>query len=204
MKRLALAAVVVVALTGTLTATAAQTPTPRHGSAIAAPPPRPGPECRASHFGPFAAWAWNLDRWRTPRPTDAALRKKRHRFDCAPSAAHRGAMLRRWVQARERLGQYRTYRLNAPYSTAAAGYDVGHGPRGPADLRYVAIDPDVVCGESGFDFYVNADGLYQIIPSTWASAGGLAYAPTAGAATPLAQHIIAHRLWGTTAWYGLC
>lgn len=199
MRRLALAAVVVAALAGTLTATAAQTPTPRHGSAIKAPPPRPGPECRAAHFGGFAAWAFRLERWQHPKPSKAALAKKRHRFECAPSAAHRGAMLQRWKRERRQLSAYRAYRLITPFDGPCNG-----SPPGPADGCHWAIPWSIVCGESGGDFYVNADGAYQIIPSTWASAGGLAYASTAGGATPMAQHIIAHRLWGTTPWYGLC
>lgn len=199
MKRLALAAVAVVALAGSLTATAAQTTTPRHGSAIKAPPPRPGPECMASSFGDFASWAFRLDRWPHPHPSAAALRKKRHRFDCAPSATHRGTMVKRWVDARERLRVYAEYRTIAPYAGNCNG-----SPPGPADGCYWAIPWYIVCGESGGDFYVNLDGAYQIIPSTWASAGGLAYAPTAGQATPMAQHVIAAKLWPGTAWYGAC
>jgi hypothetical protein len=189
MRRLALAAVVVAALAGTLTATAAQTTTPRHGSAIKAPPPRPGPECQAVNFGPFARWAFRLDRWRHPHPSEAALKRKRHRLSCAPSATHRGAMLRKWVDAREALRVYHDYRVITPFDGPCNG-----SPPGPADGCHWAIPWSIVC----------ADGAYQIIPSTWASAGGLAYAPTAGAATPMAQHIIAHRLWGRTPWYGLC
>jgi hypothetical protein len=158
--------------------------------------------CLAQSFEAYSAVVWDIDRWRRGAPSGRAIAAARHRRGCAPSAAHRHAMRTDWRADKKRFGIYRTYRQVAPFSTAA--YGVGHGPRGPADKRWVAIPPAIVCGESGFDFYVNADGMYQIIPSTWISGGGGRYAQTAGAATPLQQHIIAHRLWGTTAWYGLC
>jgi hypothetical protein len=98
-----------------------------------------------------------------------------------------------------RFFEYRHYRRIAPFHGPN-----GHGSPGPADGRWWAIPWHIVCGESGGNFRVNADGAYQIIPGTWASAGGTRYAPTAGAASPMEQHIIAHELWGHTAWYGDC
>jgi len=38
-------------------------------------------------------------------------------------------------------------------------------------------------------------GAYQIITSTWLGYGGGAFAPTADAATPYQQHVIAGRIW---------
>lgn len=202
MKRLVITAVAVcVVLAGTMTATAAQTPM-KHGDSIQAPPI---PEtCLAQSFEGFAAAVWDIDRWPRGAPSGKEISSARDRLGCAPSSSHLDAMKADWKADKERFGSYRLYRQSAPYSTAAYGYDVGHGPRGPADLRYVAIDPNVVCGESGFDFYVNGDGLYQIIPSTWAAYGGGEFSSTAAGATPLQQHIVAHRAWGNTSWYGLC
>jgi len=38
-------------------------------------------------------------------------------------------------------------------------------------------------------------GAYQIITSTWHGYGGGAFAPTADAATPYEQHVVAGRIW---------
>jgi Transglycosylase-like domain len=121
--------------------------------------------------------------WRDPHPTQGEN-------PCLSSDAGK---------LKARFFQYRTYRLVAPFHGPN-----GHGRPSPSDGRWWAIPWHIVCGESGGNFWVNADGAYQIIPSTWSSAGGTKYAATAGGATPLEQHIIAHKLWGTTPWYGDC
>lgn len=202
MKRIALAAVAVVALAGTLTANAAQTTTPRHGSAIAAPPYTPPPECRAPHFGGFARAVWSLDLWQRGRPDGRSMAEYRYRLDCAVSGAHRRAMEAKWAKAKVAYGQYRLYRQVADEPGPCNG-----SPRGPADGCYWAIPWYIVCGESHGDFYVNADGAYQIIPSTWQAHGGSEFGSTASAATPLEQHVVADRVEassGTGAWYGAC
>lgn len=200
MKRLALAAVAAIAVALTLTVTATAVPESSTQSTHAPPahaaPPR---VCTAKAFHPFAAAVWNLDRWRRAKPKPATLHAKRVRLGCAVSVSHRHAMSRQWRRARKRFGIYRLYRQVATHPGPCNG-----GPRGPADGCWWSIPWQIVCGESGGNFFVNADGAYQIIPSTWAGAGGLRFAPTAGQATPLQQHIIAARLWGTTPWYGLC
>lgn len=124
---------------------------------------------------------YSLKHWRRAHPARSA--------DVCPSKTI--------DKQRDRFFEYRRYRQVAPYRSTW-----GAGPRSPADGRYYAIPWPVVCGESRGDFHVNDDGAYQIIPSTWASYGGGRFAPTAGAATPLEQHIIAHRAWGHEPWYG--
>lgn len=99
---------------------------------------------------------------------------------------------------KERFSDYRLYRHVATYHAP-----FGHGPPSPADGRWWAKPWPVICGESRGNFYVNADGGYQIIPGTWAAYGGTRYSSTAGGATPLEQHIIAHRAARAgEAWYG--
>lgn len=104
-----------------------------------------------------------------------------------------------WITHKRTFAKYQLYRQIAPYRSV-----IGDGPPRPGDHRYYAIPWYIVCGESGGDFRVNADGAYQIIPGTWAAYGGTQFAPTAGAATPLQQHIVASRAWGNTPWYGAC
>jgi hypothetical protein len=67
-----------------------------------------------------------------------------------------------------------------------------------------AIPQYVVMCESGGNFKaVNTSnpnrpaGAYQIITSTWLAYGGGRFAPTADAATPREQHIIAGRIWNS-------
>lgn len=100
---------------------------------------------------------------------------------------------------KEKFYEYRLYRKVAPFRSG-----IGGGEKHPGDHRYYAIPWYIVCGESGGNFYVNGDGAYQIIPSTWIAFGGGRYSSTAGSATPLQQHIIANKAWGKTAWYGSC
>lgn len=98
---------------------------------------------------------------------------------------------------------YADYRLYRQVATFPGGAHFGHGPPSPADGRWWAKPWPVICGESRGNFHVNADGGYQIIPSTWAAYGGTAFSSTAGGATPLEQHIVAHRAaQAGEAWYG--
>jgi hypothetical protein len=115
-------------------------------------------------------------------------------------------MKNRWAKDRRAYGRYRLYRQIAPHSGPCKG-----GRAGPADGCWWAVPWYIVCGESGGDFTPDhgntKDGAYQVIPSTWAAYGGLAFAPYPSAATPLQQHIIANRIVsdvGTGAWYGAC
>ena len=100
---------------------------------------------------------------------------------------------------KKKFYEYKKYREVAPYRSG-----IGGGPKSPADHRYYAIPWNIVCGESGGNFYVNDDGAYQIIPSTWIAFGGGRFSSVAGDATPLEQHIIADNAWGKTPWYGNC
>ena len=96
----------------------------------------------------------------------------------------------------------------------------GSGPPSPADGRWWAIPWPIVCGESGGNFHVNADGGYQVIPSTWRAHTPshkqerrlerryhvhLHFGSTGGSSAPLEQHVVAHiaRQAGEP-WYGLC
>lgn len=70
---------------------------------------------------------------------------------------------------------------------------------GPNGTRWAIPWPIVAC-ESGGNFrayngILGAGGAYQIIPSTWAGYGGRAFAPVANVASPMAQHIVASRIW---------
>lgn len=101
-------------------------------------------------------------------------------------------------ELKESFFDYRLYRRVATFHAP-----FGHGRTSPADGRWWAKPWQVICGESRGDFYVNGDGAYQIIPSTWATHGGTRYAATAGGATPLEQHVIAHRAARAgEPWYG--
>lgn len=56
----------------------------------------------------------------------------------------------------------------------------------------------VACESGGQNLSPNsagASGYYQIIPSTWASYGGLQYGPAAYESSKLGQDIIASRIW---------
>lgn len=140
--------------------------------------------------------AYSLKRYRHPDP--AARADVADQIGCAPPARARRMVAKRKAAARE-LRDYRLYRRVATFPGP------GHGPLSPADGRWWAIPWCVVAGESGGDFYVNADGGYQIIPSTWAAHGGRRFADVAGHATPLEQHIIAARARRAgEPWFGGC
>lgn len=130
--------------------------------------------------------------------SEQGLERTERHIACLGREKDRRAIQSRRAQARSQFKDYRLYRRIAPYPGP------GSGPLSPSDGRWWAIPWYIVCGESGGNFRVNADGAYQIIPSTWHAFGGGRFAGSAGYASPLEQHIIASRAWGNTPWYGAC
>jgi hypothetical protein len=154
-----------------------------------------------SKFRPVANRVYDERRWRRGVGDRSQLRDLKSRAHSA------GALRRMRSVQREQAQQFRDYRLYRHVARHKAPPGVGSGPLRPGDKRWWAIPTYIICGESGFRWHPwpnPQDGGYQIIVSTWLNAGGGRFAPTAGSATPLQQHVIAHKLWGTTPWYGAC
>lgn len=133
-------------------------------------------------------------RWQHRHPLGNESRAKLDALSACLAPSDRHEIKKAQDKAKESFFEYRKFRLVAPHYC-------GFGGPSPAP-GYFAIDCNVVCGESRGDWHVNADGAYQIIPSTWRGAGGGRFSSTAGGATPLEQSVIAHKLEGKTPWYG--
>lgn len=90
--------------------------------------------------------------------------------------------------------------LIQPYTTASAPAQKPAGVL-TAHAAYALPHSIVMCESGGNPRAVNASnpdrpaGLYQIITSTWLAHGGGQYAPTADAATPAQQSIVAAKIW---------
>lgn len=159
----------------------------------------------------LARQAYALGEWKGG-PDHALLERVHAALACTdhPREARRAI-----AKHRERFGEYWLYRDTATYRGP------GSGPRSPADGRWWSIPYwPIVCGESHGNFYVNDDGGYQIIPSTWRAHTPsrrkrrdlerryhvhLAFASVAGESGELEQHIVAARAWAAgEPWYGRC
>lgn len=110
----------------------------------------------------------------------------------------------RLASRKEVATSIRTFRrwLAPPIGAVASTDQIPHGQAAAYTGGRWAIPSSIVMCESGGDYgAVNTSnpnrpaGAYQIITSTWLSAGGGRYAPTADRATPAQQDEIVGHIW---------
>lgn len=195
----------IVAVVAALTAAAAHPPIAPSGEAKSAAPKADKVQCNvtAQAFRKFSKQVWRLPAWRRGKPPKVVIRAKARKLRCAAGPGHRKAIKKRWAKDHRAFAKHRKRRFAARRLDALTPYGA------------YAIPAYIVACESHGDFRAyNAGyephgpgsgpgGAYQIIASTWAGYGGLAFAPTAAQASPLAQHIVAGRIWaaeGSSPW----
>lgn len=138
-------------------------------------------------------------KWERGKPPERVRQAHRAHVRCAAGPANRKALKRYWRKAKRAFFEHRQRKLAERAERRRLDALTPYGE--------YAIPTYIVMCESGGNFGAlnpsGAGGAYQIIPSTWAAYGGLAYAPSAVSASEEAQHIVAGRIWsdvGASAW----
>lgn len=193
MKRIAAILTVIVALTAV-------------SSSASTTAAEPVPErCTTTAFRPFAAEVWEAN-WRRGAPKRSTIQAKRARLRCAPPA-HRRAMERAWAYHRGRYLEWRAGKLREQARKRRLDRATPYGKWAiPVYIVMCESRGDFRAYNSGYEPHgpgSGPGGAYQIIAQTWAAYGGRAFAAVASEATPLAQHIVAGRIWsavGGSAW----
>lgn len=173
MKRLVALATVAAfafALASTLAATAASEDNHNPKATLHKAPPH---SCTAQGFKPFSAKVWNRKLWERGKPSGRVIAAQRHRLHCAASPSHRKAMQRTWRQDKAAYFKHREKKMlwgscshSGPVGDCIHGAAVTYGAS-ESWMRAVSY-----CESTWNRFAANpsgATGLFQFMPSTWAS-----------------------------------
>lgn len=153
-------------------------------------------------FPAFARATWDERRWRRGAPKASTFKAERKRLSCA-TTGRRAKMAQTWRKERLEFRQHRAKKLEqrridevTPYGAwAIPGYIVSCESGGDFRAYNPGYEPNGPGSGPG--------GAYQIIQQTWYAYGGGRWSSSARYAPPLAQHIVAGRIWdavGTSAW----
>lgn len=132
----------------------------------------PPPQCTAKAFRVFSQAVWRLGAWERGKPPAKVIQAQRRLLACA-NAAHRKAMKRTWRKDKAAFYAHRSYKLRwGDCSHSGPVPDCIHG----AALTYGADESwmlNVSMCESRWDRFAanpsGATGLFQFLPSTWAT-----------------------------------